>query len=127
MHFIIRFQTSLFDMASESPNPINPIPGHSLLDWLRDKLSHKCELTVPEPEDWGWYSLVSWDGRQYLLGSSAIANEDGSYEWVLQVEKHRSLGEKLLSKERMLKDDKCLKFLEALIAAEPAFRDVAVE
>jgi len=50
------FKTSLFDLSKEIENPINPIYGISLLNWLRKELKDTIEITEPEAEDWGWYS-----------------------------------------------------------------------
>jgi hypothetical protein len=36
---VLRFTTALFDVSKERENPINPIPGESLLLWLKDKVS----------------------------------------------------------------------------------------
>ena len=37
MAHVIRFRTDKFDVSKERPNPINPIPGESLLLWLRER------------------------------------------------------------------------------------------
>ena len=94
---VIRFLTARFDVSSERPNPINPIAGESLLLWLREQVKPEVEMSPPEAEDWGWYSFVSWQGRQYLIGSSASEEEDegGRREWILQIDKQRSMHEKL--------------------------------
>src|ERR1041384_790635 len=48
------FQSTTFDIASEPPNPINPIVGESILRWLRERLRQSpYETTDPAPEDWG--------------------------------------------------------------------------
>jgi hypothetical protein len=123
---LIRFITAKFDVSVERRNPINPIPGESLLLWLADKASPKAAVSVPRAEDWGWYSLVEWSGRQYMLGSSASPEGD-EYEWVLQIDKHRSLVEKLLGRERMLIDDPCARFFQQLLEEEPSFKGVVVD
>ena len=61
---VIRFTTDKFDVSKERPNPINPIPGESLLVWLQDRAQSRTQLTEPDAEDWGWYSYVDWNGRQ---------------------------------------------------------------
>ena len=43
----------------------------------RGRIGSTHALTPPEAEDWGWYSMIDWHGRQYLLGSSASDEEDG--------------------------------------------------
>ena len=126
---VIRFTTSRFDISRERPNPINPIPGESLLLWLRERAAGKLAVSAPDAEDWGWYSFVDWDGRQYLLGASAAEEEEeaGEREWILQIDKQRSLKEKLLGHEKMLTDDPCAGFFQDLLEKEPAFRGVSVD
>ena len=124
---VIRFSTSKFDVSIERPNPINPIPGESLLVWLRDRASAKVAVSEPDAEDWGWYSFVEWNGRQYLLGSSASEEEAGEREWILQVEKQRSFKEKLLGRGKMEKEDQCARFFQDLLEQEPSFKGVSVD
>ena len=126
MAHVIRFTTDKFDVSKERPNPINPIAGESLLVWLREKAKPRALLTEPDAEDWGWYSYVDWDARQYLLGASA-SDDDGEREWVLQIEKQRSVREKILGRETMPADDECAKFFQGLLEAEPAFKAVSVD
>ena len=63
---VIRFLTAKFDVSAERLNPINPIPGESLLLWLREQARPHFELSHPEPEDWGWYSFVTLEGPPVL-------------------------------------------------------------
>lgn len=128
MHYIITLSTAKFDITQEEQNPINPICGQSLLLWLKDKLAATVQLTEPAAEDWGWYTTIDWQGRVYLLGASAeksyMTNE---YDWVFQIDKQRSFIEKLLGKNKMTENDDCLLFFKAVLDAEPAFKNVAME
>jgi hypothetical protein len=125
---VLRFRTASFDITKERPNPINPIPGESLLLWLIGKAKSSVEISAPDSEDWGWYSYADWMGRKYLLGASACDEEkDGQREWVLQIDKHRSVKEKLLGRERMGQDDECAQYFHRLIEQEASFRDVSVD
>ena len=124
---VIRFNTAKFDVSKERPNPINPIPGESLLLWLREQAKPHVAVTEPDAEDWGWYSFVEWKGRQYLLGSSASEEESGEREWILQVDKQRSVKEKLLGREKMGADDDCAQFFQQLLEDEPSFTAVSVD
>jgi len=112
MHHIISFKTAKFDVSEEKENPINPIYGYSLLDWLREKTKDTIEITVPDAEDWGWYSFLKWNGRDYMIGASVHyeKGDDSTHEleWVFQVAKQRSLMEKILGKEKMANNDTCL-------------------
>ncbi len=67
MHHIITFKTTKFDVSKEKENPINPIYGYSLLDWLKDQLIERVEIESPDAEDWGWYSFLKWENRSYML------------------------------------------------------------
>ena len=123
---VIRFMTEKFDVSKERPNPINPIPGESLLVWLRERAQSRVRLTEPDAEDWGWYSYADWNGRQYLIGASA-SDDEGDREWILQVDKRRSMKEKLLGREAMAADDECAAYFQGLLEAEPAFKSVSAD
>ena len=123
---VIRFMTDKFDVSKERPNRINPIPGESLLNWLRERAQPRVHLTEPDAEDWGWYSYADWNGRQYLIGASA-SEEEAEREWILQIDKQRSIKEKLLGREAMGSDDDCAAYLQSLLESEPAFKSVSVD
>ncbi|MFN9472564.1 hypothetical protein [Acidovorax sp.] len=123
----IHFHTRLFDVSLEPENPINPMRGHSLLEWLRERVPAQLDMTDPDAEDWGWYAHVNWEGRTYMVGAAANESEDGNHEWVLSLTKHRSLKERVLGKARMLGDDPCLVFFRRLIAGEPDFQQVSLQ
>ena len=127
MHHIITFVTDKFDVTKEDENPINPIYGQSLLLWLKEHVAETVQLENPDTEDWGWYTTIDWKGRSYLLGASAMESESGGFEWVFQVDKNRTIKEKLLGREKMNKDDECLLFFKSVLSAEPDFKGVTVE
>ena len=72
MNEAIHFKTSLFDVSKEKENPINPVYGLSLLEWLRAELANELVITEPDAEDWGWYSQLEYEGNIYLIGSCAF-------------------------------------------------------
>jgi len=127
MSRVIRLKTALFDVARERPNPINPIPGESLLLWLRERAAPEVALSEPDAEDWGWYATVDWQGRIYLLGASAAQDDQGEWEWVLQIEKRRSLKERIFGRAKMAEDDQCAGYLQRLLESEPAFEEVSAD
>lgn len=127
MACVIRFRTNKFDISKERPNPINPIPGESLLLWLRERSRLGVTVSEPDAEDWGWYSSVAWKGRSYMLGSSVSEDESGDREWILQIEKHRTVTEKLLGRAKMGKDDECAHYFQRLIMSEATFIGVSVD
>ena len=130
MNKALFFKTSLFDPSTEDENEINPIYGQSLLIWLRDRLGDEIEFAEIDVEDWGWYSHVTWDGRRYLIGSTAYFEEgddpNQEIEWVFQVDKIRSLKEKLLGRAKMMQDDPCFQFFKEYFEKEPQIKDVDV-
>lgn len=131
MHIAISFKTSKFDVSNESKNPINPIYGESLLKWLKEVIAPELEITDPDAEDWGWYSYITWKGRQYMLGSSTFF-EDGDdptsqLEWILQIDKSRSLKEKLLGREKISIDDECVLFFKSKLENEQDISAVTFE
>ena len=131
MHYIITFKTAKFDVSKEKENPINPIYGYSLLDWLRKKVIGKVQITEPDAEDWGWYSYLSWNGRDYLIGASVHYEKgedpNSELEWVFQVDNQRSLIERIMGKEKMSKDDPCLLFFKSIFEVDPDFKEIEVE
>lgn len=125
---VIRFVSAKFDIRRERENPINPIAGESVLRWLRDEVAPALNVSEPEPEDWGWYAAVTFEGRTYMLGASVSQAEAGSKpEWVVQIVKQRTFGERLMGRARMSADDPCAGFFEDLIRREAAFEDVTVD
>ena len=104
MGLAIHFKTSLFDVLKEKRNPINPIYGVSLLEWLREELVGRVNITEPNAEDWGWYSELEYQGNNDLIGASTQFEEEDDpsmeIEWVFQVDKPRSFKEKLFGKNK---------------------------
>ncbi len=127
MTVVIRFTTDMFRVETERTNPINPIPGESLLHWLQEKFKTDLHISDPEPEDWGWYSNTEVNGSRYMLGSSASEAENGQREWVLQVVKSRSLKDRLLARGKAKAADPLVVKLAKALSAQPEFRDVQVE
>lgn len=124
----LRFRTDRFDVTRERENPINPIQGESLLLWLRERLGPAHTMPEPAPEDWGWYSDLRWDGRAYLIGATVTDQGPGQMcDWIVQIDKHRSMTEKLLGRARMDAADPCLAFVRGILAAEPDFLDLVQE
>ena len=129
MAHILSFRTSKFDVSSETPNPINPIAGQSVLRWLRAELA-KAGYTTTEPntEDWGWYIDATGNDGTYLVGASADAEDSTpDVEWVIQVHRHRSMSDKLFGRNKMAVDDPLVTLIERIVRAEPQISDVSVE
>jgi len=128
---VITFKTSMFDVSKEDRNPINPIYGQSLLHWLKDKVSEVISLSNPDTEDWGWYSTLNLDEREYMVGSIAYFEDGddpkGEIEWLLQIDKSRTFMEKLLGREKLTEEDTLLQLIKKTLDAEPDFKGVCVE
>ncbi|WP_223670549.1 hypothetical protein [Kangiella shandongensis] len=130
MNKAIHFNTSMFDVTKEKENPINPIYGASLLEWLRTRLKDNIDISEPDVEDWGWFSELDYAGASYLIGACAHFKEgddpSSEIEWVFQVHKYRSLKEKLLGQNKMTVTDTCFQFFKELFEKEPEFKEVEV-
>jgi hypothetical protein len=127
MPLIIRFRTARFDLDAEPVNPINPILGISTLYWLQSEALPNMQMTAPAPEDWGWYCMVEQETGTYLIGACAYSDTEGNHDWMIQVERHRSLLDKLLGRNQMRLDDPCLQAVRSIISRESSFTDVSVE
>ena len=129
MAFVISFRTALFDVSKETPNPINPIAGESVLNWLRPALANaEYRSTEPATEDWGWYVDVEGLSGAYLVGASADA--DGGtpgVEWVVQVHRARSMKDRLLGRNMLTVDDPLCSLIERSLRAEPHIAVLTVE
>ncbi|MBQ4880511.1 hypothetical protein J8M21_25245 [Pseudoalteromonas luteoviolacea] len=131
MHIAISFKTSMFDVSKENKNPVNPIYGESLIKWLKQELDSEFEITEPDAEDWGWYSYITWNNRQYMIGASTYFEEgddpSSELEWVFQIDKTRSLKEKLLGREKISTADDCVLFFKSKFEAQLDINSVAFE
>jgi hypothetical protein len=129
MAHLISFRTARFDVSKETPNPINPIAGESVLKWLREELAKRqYQATEPDTEDWGWYIEVEGGSGSYLVGASADAQDStADVDWVVQVDKSRSLKEKLLGRNRMTADDPLFALIESIVRADPGIELVSVD
>lgn len=129
MHAVIWFKTGSLDVKNEPENPINPIMGASLLTWIQEKEKGKISVPEPECEDWGWYANINFNGRSYMLGASTEeVDEHGQYQFCFQVEKHRTLKEKILRRERATGDtDPCYQYFKQLFESEPSFVEFEYE
>jgi hypothetical protein len=126
MPIVIEFKTAKFDPASEPPNRINPIRGHSILAWLRAHVIP--EATEPAAEDWGWYSEVEFEGSNYLVGSICHDPDDGSTsplrDWMIQIHKQRSIADRVLGRNKIEPGDPLAATIVTALRADPAFLEV---
>jgi hypothetical protein len=127
MHYVIRFETSKFDVSQEDANREHPVWGRSLLLWLKERLSGQYQFGEPDRKDSGWFTTIEWQGRTYRLCASAMESATEGYEWVLQVVKERSLREKLSGTEPMTRNDECLQFFKSVFESDSEFKHIAIE
>jgi hypothetical protein len=129
MPHLVSFRTARFDVRAEQPNPVNPIAGQAVLNWLRAHLANaRFTASEPDAEDWGWYIDVQGEGASYLVGASADAESaTPDVEWIIQVHKHRSLKDKLFGQNTLAVDDPLVAVIERLVRAEPQFSEVVVD
>jgi hypothetical protein len=131
MAHVITFRSARFDIATEPPNPINPIAGESLLRWLGEQLRTSGYAATMQPEEGGWFVGVEADGASYLVGASGEADDEapGQVAWTIQVHKHRSLKQKLTGANKLAGDDRLSAVIERLVrqGADASDVDVARE
>jgi len=117
MHYIISFESRSFDLVNEIQNPINPIHGKSIGDWLYPQLTEAgAEVSEIDAEDWGWYYDVSFKGQTYMVGFVGLPEDNPSEapELIIQIEKLRSFIEKITSKNTMDEKDHLLVLIQKL-------------
>ena len=111
MHYVISFETRLFDLDKEDENPINPIKGKSVGEWMANLLKNDgIEVTEVDAEDWGWYSYATCQGSKYLVGFIGLPSEskDETPEIMIQIDKSRSFFESISGKNKMTEKDPLL-------------------
>lgn len=127
MTYVITFTSSVFDTSAETPNPINPIAGESVLKWLCEQLaSNGYDITTPEPEDWGWYIYVKDKEVSYLVGASSDVDQPIPREWTIQIHKQRSLTDKLMGRNKLASEDPLSACIEKIIRERVGVKDVRV-
>ncbi|MEM7401165.1 MAG: hypothetical protein AAF304_04365 [Pseudomonadota bacterium] len=117
----------MFDVSQEDENPINPIFGQSALRYLKNKTTGQIKMDEPDAEDWGWYSYAEWENQKYLIGTSAEQEDASNGTWCFQIEKQRSIKERLLGKEKMTKDDGCLQVILSILKADSQITSIELE
>ena len=128
MAHLIAFRTTRFDISAEKPNSINPIAGQSVLLWLKEELlKAHYRVTEPDVEDWGWYIDVEGADASYLVGASADATEPTpTVEWIVQVQKHRSMKDRLLGRNKMAADDPLVTLIEQIVREDSTMEEISV-
>ena len=129
MVHLITFRTAKFEITKETPNPINPLAGESVLNWIRESLGDSgYEMTAPQPEDWGWYMNVAGAGGSYLVGATAEAeSEEAETAWAIQIHKKRGLMAKFSGKNKIPAHGDFSALVEALVRSESTVNEIEVD
>ena len=129
MAHLISFSTSRFDASKEEPNPYNPIAGKELLNWLRGELSKTgWEVTEPDAEDWGWFVVARKNDASYMIGASGeLVDDVPPKDWMIQIEKNRSLLQKATGKNKLTDDNPLSREVENIIRQSAGFTNVEVD
>jgi hypothetical protein len=129
----ILFRTSRFNLSKVGEHFINPCCfGEDLAVWLCLRLLEKgVEVRQPYQEDWGWEVPAMHGGESYYLCMSGNSDESGANqdegEWRISVEKKRTVAQRLSGKGRIAATDEMAQFVEAILRADPAIRQVRRE
>lgn len=112
------FASGKFDLEAEPENDVNPIHGQSFLAWLRPRLEGLgYAVDGPDTEDWGWYLDVRGPTAGYIVGASAIADDDGAC-WTIQLSRRRSFREWITGKGWITRDDALVQLVERVVREE---------
>jgi len=120
MHYVISFESNEFDLNNEEENPINPIKGKSVGEWMTELLRKDgVQVTEVDAEDWGWYTYATYKGNKYLVGFIGLPSEttDEAPEIMIQIDKSRSFVESILGKNKMTENDSFLALVQSHIAS----------
>jgi len=127
MAALIEFETSKFDLSSEPENEFNPIHGQSILLWIMENCPDVSFVGQPNTEDWGWYIDAITNERRYMVGASANWDNTKVAWCVVQIEKQRSLIEKIFRKEKMHSQDALVQKISKLFLHDSNFQNVVFE
>ncbi len=124
---VFRFESLQFDPASEPKNEFNPIFGYSVAEHLRMEFKNRGYNVTDDVdnEDWGWYFDIKFDDRNYMIGTCSYVDADEEtgnplldgepIEHLVQFDKHRSIKEKILGKNKLSEDDQLVLMTEQII------------
>lgn len=127
MPHLITFEMSRFDPAGEEENPNNPIAGQAVLQWLREELSGKYELSNPEPEDWGWCSTTKTAEGFMIVGASADDDQNQPIEWAVQIHKRRGMTDKMFGRNPHRSDDPLTSAIRSAIESIAGVKVLSVD
>jgi hypothetical protein len=130
MAHLISFTTARFDVRRETPNPINPIFGQAVLQWIGASLAGAgYEVSEPDAEDWGWYISAAGPAGVYMVGASGEpeSEETPEVQWMVQVHKKRSFQETITGRNKLAPDDALTSTLAELVRGQMDFTAVEID
>ena len=73
--------------------------------------------------------IPRWSGRGEAICWAQVRPRTKAEigEWILQIEKHRSVTERFLGRAKMGKDDECAQYFQRLLESEATFKGVSVD
>lgn len=125
------FQTTGFrDPASRIAQNINAIEGYRLAAFLRDGLRAKgvhCEEIGDE--DYGWCFSARHGKQPYFCTTALDPDPDQPFEMhaSINVQKHRSIKDKLLHRNPQTPDDPVTAIVESLLLSHPEVSDLKLD
>lgn len=126
MAHIISFKTAKFDPSKEKANPIKPVAGAGVLEWIRAALKDTpYTATLPVAKDSGWCMDVRREKAVYMVGANG-RSEAGTAEvkWTVQIHSRRGFMDKLRGRNHMPTNDALAAIVLTLIRKDDAIRDV---
>ena len=100
-----------------------------MLEWLRPPLAAAgYPSTEPDPRT----GVGTWTSRApavpYLVGASGDAEAEArEIDWVVQIEKHRSMTDRMFGRNAMADDDPVSAAIEKIVRADSQIQSVNVE
>ncbi len=113
------FKTSAFvDPPEVRRKNVNDLAGCALAAWVSTQLTAKgFKASAPWPEDHGWDFSIEHAGVSYLC-VCVLEDGDGQFDAQVSLDLMRSLGDRLLGRNRFATDDAVARCIaEALAGA----------
>ncbi len=129
MPYTITFESKRFDLSKEKENPIKPIRGISIGEWLAPILAADgVQVTEINAEVSGWYLSATLAGSKYSVGFVGLpaTDDDEAPELVISIDQQRSFVDRLTFKGKMGADDPLLLKIRGIVEEQTDFSEVDV-
>lgn len=105
---------------------VNGLGGHALACWLIAGLNKAgCRAGEDWPEDHGWDFSIEHEGATYLC--VCCIEPDQPEAGTVIIDKHRSLMDRLLGRNKLAPDDRVTHTVERLLRTCPGISHVGIE